>query len=416
MHDIKHVLGIYVSLPVSFRRLAWSNLAAQSAEQMTLAAAPIIAVLMLGAGAAETGLLAAAQSLPFLLLSLPAGVLADRMRRKRLMVVAELLRAAALFSLPILLWQGWLDVVELAWIGAFTATGTVVYSVAAPALVPTLVDRQHLAAANTRLELARSLAFAAGPSVAGVLVAAIGGGAAFAIAGVLSLTAAGLIAAISEAERTPAVQRHVFAELAEGLRFVRTQPLLMAIMGTAVVWSISYFILQSVYVLYAVQKLGLTADAVGLTLGAYGAGMLVGAITAPLILPRMAIGKFITLGPIGSLLGVLVVVGSRFLPGIAVPLAGFFIFGIGPIWWTIGQTTLRQALTPPALLGRVSALFMVASFGARPIGAAIGGLVGEDFGLDAAMTLAAIGFFLQMLIVLVSPIATLHRLPGAPAT
>ncbi len=404
-----------MSLSTSFRRLAWSNLAAQSAEQMTLAAAPIIAVLMLGAGAAETGLLSASQSLPFLLLSLPAGVLADRMRRKRLMVVAELLRAAALFTLPILLWQGWLTVVNLAWIGAFTATGTVVYSVAAPALVPTLVDRAQLATANTRLEIARSIAFAAGPSVAGVLVAAIGGGAAFAIAGVLSLSAAGLIAAIAETERTPSIKRHVFAELAEGLRFVRTQPLLMAIMATSVVWSISYFLLQSVYVLYAVQRLGLTADAVGLTLGAYGAGMLIGALTAPLILQRMSIGKFITLGPIGSLLGVLVVVGSRFVPGIAVPLAGFFIFGIGPIWWTIGQTTLRQSLTTPALLGRVSALFMVASFGARPIGAAIGGLVGETFGLDAAMTLAAVGFSLQMLIVLISPIPSLRRLPGAPA-
>ena len=334
------------------------------------------------------------------------------MRRKRLMVAAELLRAAALFALPILLWQGWLDVVKLAWIGAFTATGTVVYSVAAPALVPTLVPRPMLADANTRLELARSLAFAAGPSVAGVLVAAIGGGAAFAIAGGLSLCAAALIAAIAESERPPSGQRHVFAELAEGLGFVRTQPLLMAIMATAVVWSISYFILQSIYVLYAVQRLGLAADAVGLTLGAYGAGMMFGAITSPLILPRMAIGRFITLGPIGSLLGVLVIVSSRFAPGVALPLLGFFIFGVGPIWWTIGQTTLRQALTPPALLGRVSALFMVASFGARPIGAAIGGLIGENFGLDMAMAVAAIGFSLQFLIVLVSPIPALRRLPG----
>ena len=114
------------------------------------------------------------------------------MRRKRLLVAAELLRAAALFALPILLWQGWLDVVKLAWIGAFTATGTVVYSVAAPALVPTLVPRPMLADANTRLELARSLAFAAGPSVAGVLVAAIGGGAAFAIAGGLASCAPNL--------------------------------------------------------------------------------------------------------------------------------------------------------------------------------------------------------------------------------
>ena len=103
-----------MSLPTSFQRLAWSNLAAQSAEQMSLAAAPILAVLTLGAGAAETGILTAAQSLPFLLLSLPAGVLADRMRRKQLMVMAELLRAAALLTLPVLLWLGVLSLPMLA--------------------------------------------------------------------------------------------------------------------------------------------------------------------------------------------------------------------------------------------------------------------------------------------------------------
>ena len=248
-----------MSLPTSFQRLAWSNLAAQSAEQMSLAAAPILAVLTLGAGAAETGILTAAQSLPFLLLSLPAGVLADRMRRKQLMVMAELLRAAALLTLPVLLWLGVLSLPMLALIGALTATGTVVFSVAAPALVPTLVPRELLAAANTRLELARSLAFAVGPSAAGVLVVAIGGGAAFVIAALLSLAAVWLIAAIREDVRAPGASRHVVAELIEGMAFVRTQPLLMTIMATAAVWSVSYFVLQSIYVLYAVQRLGLDA-------------------------------------------------------------------------------------------------------------------------------------------------------------
>ncbi|HUN48820.1 MAG TPA: MFS transporter, partial [Stellaceae bacterium] len=89
-------------LPVRFHRLAWSNLAAQSAEQIGLAAAPMVAVLSLGAGPGETGLLAAAQTLPFLLLSIPAGVLADRTPRRRLMALAEAARMVALFALPAL--------------------------------------------------------------------------------------------------------------------------------------------------------------------------------------------------------------------------------------------------------------------------------------------------------------------------
>ncbi len=137
----------------AFRRLAWSNLIAQSAEQIGLAAAPIVAVLALGAGPGETGLLSAAQTLPFLLLSFPLGVLADRTSRRWLMTVAEASRALALVALPVLAALGWLSVAALAVIGFAAATGTVAFSVAAPALVPALVPRERLAAANGRLEL-----------------------------------------------------------------------------------------------------------------------------------------------------------------------------------------------------------------------------------------------------------------------
>ncbi len=402
-----------MSLPASFQRLALSNLAAQSAEQMALAASPIIAVLAMGAGAAETGLLSAAQTLPFLLLSLPAGVLADRMRRRRLMVSAELLRGLVLLSLPALLWAGVLNLPLLALIGALTATGTVVFSVAAPALVPALVARADFGAANTRLELARSLAFTAGPSLAGLVVAWLGGGIVFIMAAILSLAAAGLLAAIPEPFTPPAHHRHIGADLAAGLAFVRGQPLLRAIMGTAIVWNTAWFVLQSVYVLYAIERLGLDARGVGLTLGAYGAGMLCGAVAAPRLLARMKIGRFIVCGPVGSVVAIAVMAASSLHPGLALPLVSFFLFGFGPIMWTIGQTTLRQAITPQAMLGRVSALFMMAGFGARPIGAALGGFVGEYYGLDWAILLAAAGFIVQAGIVMLSPIAPLQALPEA---
>lgn len=402
-----------MSLPASFQRLALSNLAAQSAEQMALAASPILAVLALGAGAAETGLLSAAQTLPFLLLSLPAGVLADRMRRRRLMVSAELFRTAALLTLPALLWAGLLTLPLLALIGALTATGTVVFSVAAPALVPGLVARADFGAANTRLELARSLAFTAGPSLAGLVVAWLGGGTAFIMAAMLSLLAVGLLSGIPEPQTPPVHHGRMTADLAAGLAFVRAQPLLRAIMGTAIVWNTSWFVLQSVYVLYALQRLGLDAQGVGLTLGAYGAGMLGGAMAAPWLLGRMDIGRFIVCGPLGSVAAIAVMVASRWAPGLVLPLASFFLFGFGPILWTIGQTTLRQAVTPQAMLGRVSALFMMVGFGARPIGAALGGFVGARYGLEWAILLAGAGFVVQAAIVLASPIATLRDLPEA---
>src|SRR5574343_946881 len=150
-------------LSPSFRRLAWSNLLAQSAEQLSLAAVPIVAVLLLQAGPGEIGLLASIQSLPCLLLSMPLGLLADRTSRARLMALAELLRALALLLLLALILTDRVSITALAVTGFLAAVGTVAFSVAAPSLVPALMPVDGLARANGRLELARSGAFAAGP-------------------------------------------------------------------------------------------------------------------------------------------------------------------------------------------------------------------------------------------------------------
>jgi predicted MFS family arabinose efflux permease len=398
-------------LPAGFRRLAWSNLAAQAGEQMALAAAPLLAVLALGAGPAETGALAAAQSLPFLLLALPAGVLADRLPRRALLMAAEVLRAAALLATPVLLWAGLLNLPLLALLGALAAAGTVVFSVAAPAMVPALVPRAALAAANTRLELARSLAFAGGPGLAGAAVALAGAGTAFALAAALSLAACGLLAGLAEPCRLVPPRRSIAADLAEGLRFVRHHALLRPIMLTAIAWNLSWFVLQAVYVPYALTRLGLDAASVGITLGAYGVGMVAGALLAPAIGRRLRFGWLIAAGPLASVAASLAMLGSTAMPGAVLPALAFFLFGFGPILWTIAQTTLRQAVTPAAMLGRASALMTMATAGARPLGAALGGGLGAAWGFEAALTVAAAGFLAQAAIILASPVRGLATLP-----
>src|SRR3981189_3416811 len=167
------------SLPPTFNRLAWSNLAAQSAEQIALAAAPIVAVLLLGVGEGQTGLLQTALTLPFILFAIPAGLLADRFSRRWLMAGSEALRAAALAGILLLIWLGWMTLPLLALLGLAAVCGTVAYSVAAPALVPSLVTSEQLPAANARIELARTIAFAAGPALGGVLVGGSGAAHAF---------------------------------------------------------------------------------------------------------------------------------------------------------------------------------------------------------------------------------------------
>ena len=285
------------ALPRSFLNLAGANLAAQSAEQLSLAAVPLVAVLMLGAGPGEIGFLAAVQALPFLLVSMPLGLLADRMSRQRLIVWAEGLRAVSLLVLLAMVLASKLGIGWLAVLGFLGAVGTVGFSVAAPALVPALVPREALASANGRLELARSAAFTAGPALAGALVAWAGASAAFVLAAVLSIAAVVLLLRLTEAPRASAPRRHPLLEVRDGARFVWQNDLLRPMLVTGAVFNISWFVLQAGYVPYAVRVLGLGAQAVGFTLAMYGAGMVAGALLTSRVVARLPFGRAIQVGP-----------------------------------------------------------------------------------------------------------------------
>jgi predicted MFS family arabinose efflux permease len=397
-------------LPANFNRLAWSNLAAQSAEQIGLAAAPIVAVLTLGAGAGATGLLQTAQTLPFLLMSIPAGVLADRMARARLMTAAETLRVVSLVAILLFAVFGGLSLPLLAVLGFIGACGTVAYGVTAPALVPALVATNALPVANGRIELARTTAFAAGPAVGGALVSWIGGGPAFGVAAALSLAAVVLLAGISEPPRSRPPSQHPLRELREGAAFVLGHPLLRPILATQFIFNVAFFVIQAVYVPYAIHSLGLSAAGVGLTLAAFGIGMVAGAFFAARIMRVLRLGTVIAIGPISGGVAALVMVLTIWLPVPAFAMLSFFLMGVGPILWVVSTTTLRQTVTPDHLLGRVSAINGLA-YGARPLGAAIGALVGGLYGAPTCLVLAAIGFLLQAAVILVSPAVRLERQP-----
>ncbi|HMK68690.1 MAG TPA: MFS transporter [Stellaceae bacterium] len=393
-----------------FSRLVWSNLAAQSAEQVALAAAPLVAVLALGAGVGGTGFLQMLQTLPFLLLSLPLGLLADRGSRRRLMVGAEALRVLSLLAILISWKLEILSLPLLALLGFAGAAGTVAYGVAAPSLIPALVSRDRLATANARIELARTVAFAGGPALAGALVGWTGGAPAFAVAAALSGIAVLLLARLAEPARPARPQRHPLLDLREGAAFTFRHPLLLPVFLTQLVFNTAYFVLQAVYVPYAVTSLGLTAAAVGVTLACYGAGMVAGALAAPRIVARLPFGVVIAIGPVAGVFASGVMLVTTWLPSPLLAGVSFFLFGAGPILWVISTVTLRQSVVPAGMLGRVSAIFATAT-GARPIGAAIGALMGGAFGAEVALAIAAAGFLLQAAIILASPVLPLARQP-----
>jgi predicted MFS family arabinose efflux permease len=397
-------------LPSTFNRLAWSNLAAQSAEQVALAAAPIVAVLLLGVGEGQTGLLQTALTLPFILFAIPAGLLADHISRRWLMAGAEALRAAALLAILALIALNLLTLPLLAFSGFVAVCGTVVYSVAAPALVPSLVSPALLPAANARIELARTIAFASGPALGGVLVGWVGAAPAFGFAAVLSIVAVVLLSGVYEPERVSASRRHPLQDIKEGASFVWHHPLLRPVFITQFIFNTASFLVLAVFVPYAVRHLGLSATGVGTTLAMYGVGMVAGALSATRVMRRLPFGVVIALGPVIGFIAAGVLALTAFIASAPLAGFGFFLLGAGPILWVISTTTLRQSVTPPRLLGRVSAINIM-SYGARPVGAALGAVVGGFYGAEACLYLAVAIFGAQALVILLSPAVTLARQP-----
>src|SRR6202011_4262789 len=235
----------------------------------------------------------------------------------------------------LLIWFGLLTLPLLALLGFVAVCGTVAYSVAAPALVPSLVTPQLLPAANARIELARTIAFAGGPAIGGALVGWIGAAPAFGCAAALSIIAVVLLAGIEEPARAPAPRRHPLQEIKEGASFVLHHPLLRPVFITQFIFNTASFLLLAVFVPYAVRRLGLSASGLGATLSMYGVGMVVGALSATRVMRRLPFGTVIGLGPVTGVVAAMVLALTTFIPSAALAGLSFFLLGVGPILWVI---------------------------------------------------------------------------------
>jgi predicted MFS family arabinose efflux permease len=387
---------------------------AHGADQIAFAAIPLAAVLLLGADAADMGGLNMLQTLPWLLLALPVGVLVDRLDRARVMAASEATRAVLLVLGAGLAWAGLLSLPLLGALGFALAATTCVFSVAAQAHVPSLVPREALASANARMELARAGATAAGPALAGLLLSAVTPVAALLISGALSAMAAGAVSRARAAVAAGRKRLPRWAELGAGLSFVVRNRHLRPIAITAMGWATSWSILVTVLVLYASRSLGLSAAAIGIMLAANGAGMIMAALTAGYVGRRMPAGLFIASGPAISVIGVLIVT-PMLGGGVVQSAVAMFLLGLGPMYWTVGQTTLRQTVTPAEILGQVIAIQFLIQYGSRFVGALLGGLIGSAYGVEAAIWAAAAGFGVQLVTILWSAVPSLRTYEDARA-
>ena len=369
-------------LPATFNRLAWSNLAAQSAEQIALAAAPIVAVLLLGVGEGQTGLLQTALTLPFILFAIPAGLLADRISRRWVMAGSEALRAAALAGILLLIWLGQMTLPLLSLLGFIAVCGTVAYSVAAPALVPSLVTSQQLPAANARIELARTIAFASGPALGGVLVGWVGAAPAFGFAAALSVSPSCCCrASMNRRARLP--------RAAIRCRRSRKAPPSCCIIrccGRCSSRSSSSTRPRSCCSPCSCPMpcaiLDCRRPASASRSACMASAWSSARCAATRVMKRLAFGTVIGLGPVTGFVAAVVMALTTIAPRPWLAGLSFFLLGVGPILWVISTTTLRQSVTPPSLLGRVSAINIM-SYGARPLGSALGAIVGGLYGAES---------------------------------
>ena len=382
-------------------------------SQFSALALPIIAALTLGATPGEMGILTAAETAPFLLIGLFAGVWVDRIPRRPILITGDLGRAAVLGVVVLLALGKVLRMPHLYLFGFLFGILTVIFDVAYQAYLPVLVRRERLVEGNSKLEASRSTAQLSGPGVAGVVIQVLSAPVAIALDAVSFLISGALIGTIRTHEDPPAssARASMWAEIREGLGVVFGNRLLRSIAGctgTSNFFSSAFFAL---YILFATRELGLTPAALGLIFSLGNVAGLLGALTAGRVAGRFGIGPTIVGSSFVSGLGLVPVVLAT--PGTALPLliGGGAMMALGVPVYNINQVSLRQAITALRLQGRMNAPMRLLVGGAGPLGGRAGGALGELLGLRPAMIVAAVGGLLAFLWVLASPVRALQRLP-----
>ncbi len=405
--------------------------------QITLLALPLAAV-SLGASAFEMGALRAAQWLPFLLLALPAGLWVER-RRKRPVLVLSNLGQAALFSLvPLLAFCGVLGVGHLVAVAFAAGVCALFFEVAYHSYLPRLVRREDLVEANGKLMMSMSVSEVGGPGLGGALVGLLTAPFALLFDALSFLFAAAALWRIKRPEPEPPLRQRAEGgaggaarELLEGFRATWGNRYLLAFAGEAATYNVFWSAMEAVLLLWAVKELGFTAGMLGLLLAVGSCGAVLGAALTKLAARNFGAGTTMIGSAIVSNVGTLLIplapaLVAALAPGRVASLAvaaalgtALFLRGVGMTGCNVQVYAARQAITPDYLMGRVNAVYTVISRGFVPVGALLGGVLGEAIGLRPALIVGASGLFFSWAWLFFSPARSLRDpaslTPAAPA-
>ncbi|MDB5078897.1 MAG: hypothetical protein JWP00_821 [Chloroflexi bacterium] len=385
-------------------------------SQITLLALPLTAVLMLGATPLQMGILGAVEVAPFLFISLFAGVWVDRWRLRPLMIMVDIGRAILLGSIPAVYALGWLSIEYLYVVAVLTGVFTVFFDVAYQSYLPVLVERDKLVEGNGKLEVSRSVAQIAGPGLAGTLVQLVSAPVTLALDAIsfaFSALFLGLIKHTEPARAATQAKHNIWREIGEGMGVVFGSRYLRPIAACTGIGNLFGNIGSAVYTIYLVRELHLDAVVLGLIFGLGSIGALLGALMNGWLTDRLGLGPTILLTAVVFCIGPLATpLANGPVPVLMLILtAGYFITSWSSPIYNINQLSLRQAITPRRLLGRMNASMRFLVWGTMPVGSLLGGLLGELIGLRATLLVAALGGFLSVLPILFSPVRTLQKQP-----
>jgi MFS family permease len=399
-----------------FLKLWTGQTISEFGSQISALAIPWLAAVGLHASPFEFSLLGVLGFLPFILFALPAGVWVDRLRRRPILIVGDASRAVLLAAIPLLWAVGVLRIWQLLAIQFVVGIFTVFFDVAYQSYLPSLVDRDRLVEGNAKLQTTVSLALVAGPGLAGVLIATITAPYAIVLDAASFVISTAFMIPIRRREALPeknegAPRPRMLPELKEGLAFVVRHPYLRSI--AACTGSSNFFgqIAFTIVLLYMVRVLHLSSFSAGAVFASFGVGSIAGALAANRVQRTMGVGPAIVAPAVlFSLAGLAYPLAPR---SFAAPLfaLGSLLFGYGSTAYNITQVSLRQAITPERLQGRMNASMRWIVWGTLPLGQLAGGGIATAYGLRAALWVGAIGSLFTFLPVLLSPVRSIREMP-----
>jgi MFS family permease len=382
--------------PDPFQALWFGQTVSALGTQVSMVALPLIAVLALHAGPLELGILAALETLPYLVLSLPAGVVVDRVDHRATMIACDVGRAVTLFLAAAAIPLGILSIGLLYTIALAVGALSVFFNVACTSYLAAILPTERLVAGNQRLEVSDSGARVVGPSIGGAVLSAAGAAAVLSLDGLSYVISALAIAGSRRpavADRPPAGRlagSGFIHEMGEGLRRVLGDRILRDLAGSTAVFNLGSGMLLAVLVLFATRDVGMGAAEFGLIYGVGNIGFIVGALSVGALSRRLGVGPtFLCSNYLGALAMTLIALAGGAL-GVICLLAGRFVGAVSAPIFNVNLVSLRQARTSDAFMGRVNATFQFIEWGTLPVGSLLGGIIGAALGTRFVLDMAAV--------------------------